>query len=99
MTDDELIDAIRREVAQVAMRIAETLIAVLPKPPAAVTDLPATVKAYDAAERVALVQIDGDTGETWTGVKSLIGTVAAGDRVMVTFPPPHGIFLRTPPFA
>lgn len=82
-----------------AMRVAETLIAVLPAPKEPPVDVPATVKAYETATKVALVAVDGDPGETWTPVRSLVGAVANGDRVMVTFAPPHGIFLRTPPFA
>lgn len=82
-----------------AMRVAEALIAVLPRRIPPPVDVPATAKAYNVASGVALVQVDGDSGLMWTPVRSLVGAVAAGDRVMVTFTHPHGIFLRTPPFA
>lgn len=92
-----------REAAQAARRqrlaAARALLAVLPKPTRPTVDLPGTVKSYEATTGVALVQVDGDSGETWTGVKSLVGAVSTGDRVMVSFVPPRGIFLRTPPFA
>lgn len=55
--------------------------------------LPATVSTYDAAARIAYVTVDGDEGQVSTAAVSLIGPMSTGERVMVQFEPPQGVFV------
>lgn len=53
--------------------------------------LPGTVQSY--TDGVAQVDIDGDLGTGARAARSQIGPLVAGDRVMVQFRPPRGVFV------
>ena len=42
---------------------------------------------------LAMIQMDGDINGEAVEMQVLIGEVAAGDRVMVVFDPPHGAYV------
>lgn len=67
------------------------------------TLIPGTVVTYNVDDLTASVIVDGDSGNptTMSNISGL--TLAANDRVMVTFAPPQGVFvtglIKSPGFA
>lgn len=53
---------------------------------------PATVEAFTAADGIAIVTVDGDTGPAEAQVVTAY-PLLAGDRVFVLFAPPHGLLV------